>query len=107
MSEKQRRDHYRVSYPANEMPMLILNDGLYPISNLSQGGAQFICSELSLKENQNVKGSIKFEDGDRIEFQAEILRLRPPRATLKFLKPLPYKKLTEEQMRLRKKYPVV
>lgn len=102
---QQRRNCYRVHYTQGQGPRLKLSDGLYPVIDLSEGGLSF-CADVSLFHTGDYHDiRVIFSDGEQFKRKAEVVRLSRSSISLRFADLIPYKKIVEEQLRLKNAQP--
>ena len=100
----ERRQSYRVVYPQDYHPVLLIRNSEYEILDLSETGLRF-----RLKENQKLPGDlfhaqVKLHDGSTIEVLGRIVRITGEHAAMFLVvKKIPYQFILSEQSFLRQK----
>lgn len=105
----QNRDFFRLEYPPEERPRLIVGSTQAVILNLSEGGCFAEVSSSSTNILQVVgaqfTGQIVFADGDSVAVAGEILRIiSAGRVAIRFSSGLTFAKMMSEHRRIREKY---
>lgn len=102
-----RRETFRIIYPAYVQPMLIVEevDGAmkrqleFPIVDLSQEGSCFI-DDGCLGDIHTFSGLIRFNNGDSVRVAGELVRKKGDHVSVQFNQPIGWSVLLEEQRRL-------
>ena len=100
------RDHYRVTYPVRERPVLVLQDCEWPVCDLSETGIRYEVASGELPEiGDEIYGEVRFRRGDRGLIAGEVLRIDGRRVALRLEPPgISFRVLLDEQQFLRTKY---
>ena len=103
----QRRKYFRLRYPRKEdRPRATLSDNAYPICEISEGGVRLLFLQRNpVTQGIPLSGSCRFLDGEEIELEGVTLRLEGNELVLQLSKGPNLKRMTMEQIRLRRKYP--
>ena len=102
-----QREYYRIRYPDNERPQLIIGKQTFEIIDLSEKGIYFAMgSQHSYVENQALKGTVVFKSGKRCDIAGKILRTHAMEKTcaLRLDRGVPLAQIMEEQRILLQKY---
>jgi hypothetical protein len=100
----ERRQSYRIIYPQDYRPKLIINNIQFEILDLSETGLRF-----QLKENLKLPGDlfhakVKLHDDSCIEILGRIIRITGEHAAMFLVvKKIPYQFILSEQAYLRQK----
>lgn len=102
-----QRAHYRLRYPRAERPMLRIEHHGYEVIEISEGGAKILLTDsTAITDHQSFSGELRFSNRETVGVQGVVLRCREGEAALVFDGGVSLRLITDEQRRLRKKYPV-
>lgn len=106
---EQKRDYFRLEYPFEYRPILLLGDQQYPVVNVSECGVKFITEGTSaFAIGDQLDGDIVFHDQDRYACRGEVIRLGQRSVVLLLGEPVPLHKIRSEHIflinRLAQKY---
>lgn len=105
-SNRVERAHYRLLYPESERPELKLDDESYVVIELSERGAHVeIGSNNKFAPNQTFTGQLHFKSGDCDSINAIVLRTDDTRIIIGLVDGISIKRMLDEQIRIRQKYP--
>ncbi len=102
-----RRNTFRIIYPAFIRPMLIIDaiDGNdrrqleFSVVDLSQEGGCFI-DDGCMGEMKTFSGKIRFQSGDTVSVTGEFIRRKVDHVSVRFTRAISWPKLLEEQRRV-------
>lgn len=102
----ERRDSYRVHYPIEERPRLVLANGkTYPVQDLSERGLRYLAPQPFTGNLQDaVHGVLQLHDGRSVPIEGQVVRADERNVAVQLTKPIPFGILISEQRYLRKKY---
>ncbi|MDG3087090.1 PilZ domain-containing protein [Vibrio hannami] len=107
-NHEQRRQFYRLRYPRNDRPVITLMDKKYHVCEISEQGLRIVfLSHTPVAIGLTVSGNITFHDNEKILIEGDILRQDDLEVIIKLSKGVSFKRMTVEQLYLRKKYPKV
>ncbi|WP_375752488.1 PilZ domain-containing protein [Vibrio sp. HN007] len=107
-NHEQRRQYYRLRYPRNDRPVITLMDKKYHVCEISEQGLRIVfLSQNPVAIGLTVSGKISFHDSETLSIEGEILRQDDLEVIIKLTKGVSFKRMTVEQLYLRKKYPKV
>ncbi|MDB1122939.1 PilZ domain-containing protein [Vibrio algarum] len=105
-SEAQRREYFRLRYPKSERPRAKILDRDFRICEISEQGTRILFTNSHpVSRGVTIKGTIRFHDGVEIPIEGRVLRLDDNELVAKLTKGPDLKRMTAEQIYLRKKYP--
>jgi hypothetical protein len=102
-SENERRQYFRLLYPSELAPEIVISGTTFRVLDLSEKGIRFRKDfNIRLDTGQSVKGIVVFQDLSKFEFQGYVLRVVNREAVVIFLKTLPYQRIMAEQLFLQR-----
>lgn len=106
MSEAQKRQFFRVIYPAHERPKVIIARKPYEIMDLSEGGVKIFVKNptLQFEVEKLVEGNIIFADKVNVAFKGKILRVHEDFVVVRTSTGVPLQRIMGEQRYLIAKY---
>jgi hypothetical protein len=97
-----RRSVYRVIYPINERPSLIIGRTTYPVMDCSELGLRYENTTAPYPEvGAVVEGLLRFPRGSELWVVGEIIRVQADCAAVTFHQGLPFGEIIAEQRWLR------
>ncbi|USD66758.1 PilZ domain-containing protein [Vibrio sp. SCSIO 43136] len=104
--EEQRRKYYRLRYPKEERPVADIMGRKFMVTEISERGMRIKFNDIhAASPNIGVSGKIRFHDGEIIEIEGTTFRLDVEELVIKLTIGPDLKRMTKEQLFLRKKYP--
>lgn len=104
----ERRSEYRLHYPLEERPRITIEDLNYTIEELSEGGMKVLFDQdTDLPEDIPFTGVIQYIDGEEVEISGNIVRSFSHGFSVKFEKGVGMRRIMSDQIRLKKKYPLL
>ena len=104
---EQRRDYYRLEYPAAERPTVRFRGRDYTVSEVSSGGLRILPGRQGgFREGQFFAGVIRFVDGGVAPVVGRVHRLDGNEAVIKLAIGIRLNRMMAEQLRIRRKYPM-
>lgn len=104
--EIQRRQFFRLRYPKNERPRARIQDRDFRVCEISEQGTRILFTNSHpVSAGVLIRGTIHFHDGEQIEIEGRVLRMDGQELVAKLTKGPDLKRMTAEQIYLRKKYP--
>ncbi len=105
----QKRQHFRLEFPADERPALQLASMTLEVLDISEGGCSVHCDQASFnrlsRPGTRVRGVLKLVTGEKIDVEGEVLRTAPNlKLALKFSKGVPLPVMMAEHRRILQKY---
>lgn len=114
MSESEKsapRNYFRLEYPSEVRPQIYIDDGVYPVINLCEGGVKFSRAkgkksqeELDIGGEAELKARIIFHDSDESTVVGRIIRTDRDTIVLKLSEGVSFQKIMAEQRFLLNKY---
>lgn len=105
---EQKRQFYRLRYPRNDRPVVNLFDKSFYVCEISEQGMRIVfVSKTQVALGISVSGKVTFHDNEAIEINGTILRQHDTEVAIKLSKGVSFKRMTKEQLYLRKKYPKI
>lgn len=107
MGSNQKRDHYRLEYPVNDRPTVLISGLRYEVIDASEQGLKFRCNNtITPEKNSLFRGTVFFQDGKNYEVSGTVLRYDPEsdHCVVLLTKGIPLAKMIEEQLLLIRKY---
>lgn len=102
----QRRDFYRIEYPAGVQPILSVNGSTCHVSELSEGGGRVPVGEAqSAWFKSGAEVSIEFQSGRVVITEATLIRVDGDQIVLRFSVSIPLPIVIEEQRLLVSQFP--
>lgn len=102
----ERRDSYRVEYPIEERPRLVLEGGKScAVRNVSEYGLCYRITEPFNGEiGDPIAGMLYLHEGERVKIEGNVVRIDEREVALHLEKKVSFAILIAEQRYLRKKY---
>ncbi len=113
MSEKEKsppRNYFRLEYPTEVRPQIYIDDDVYPVINLCEGGVKFSRvkgtqnQELDVGGDADLKARIIFHDSDESTVIGRVIRTDRDAIVLKLSEGISFQKIMAEQRFLLNKY---
>jgi len=102
----QRRQFFRLRYPKNERPRARILDRDFRVCEISEQGTRILFTNSHpVSAGILIRGTIHFHAGEHIEIEGRVLRMDGQELVAKLTKGPDLKRMTAEQIYLRKKYP--
>jgi hypothetical protein len=106
-SREQRRDYYRLEYPAAERPTLRFKGGDYTVSEVSAGGLRLLAGRpAGFRVGQFFAGVLRFVDGGISPVVGAVHRFDGTDVVVKLTIGIRPSRMMAEQLRIRRKYPM-
>ena len=106
MTSAEKRNHYRIQYPENDCPSLMIDGHHYRVVDLSEKGIMFVASNFKdFPPEKEITGSVTFQDNESFLVRAAVQRNTKENISVVLIKPLPLRKIMAEQRYLITKYP--
>jgi hypothetical protein len=97
-SNVQRRAHFRVRYPAENAPRIIISGTPYVILDISERGAKLSNPLRRRLPDDLFTAFVWLHDGQPIKVIAKVVRLDPNFVALYFAQGIPYTRILTEQV---------
>ena len=102
-----RRDHYRISYEADQRPLLrikapsleLTGEHEFDVLDISEQGIRFL-NDQNVHFSDAVHGELVFIDGETVMIEGQIVRETGAQLSLKLSTPIPFKSIIKEQRRI-------
>jgi hypothetical protein len=105
--QNQRR-FYRLHYPEVERPTVWFKGRYYEVTEVSEGGVMILLGDgCAVRLGQSFVGVIQFQDGETNSIVGVVLRIAENKMAVKLSKGISLRRMMAEQIRLRKKYPML
>jgi hypothetical protein len=103
----QERAHFRVKYPIDARPRLIVEGRVYDVIDCSEGGVLYFIKEGPIPEKGSaVRGRIRFKRGEEVEIAGEVVRVQNELVAWRLTEArIPLATIIAEQRYLRAHYP--
>jgi len=97
---KQRREHYRVSYPDTLRPLILTESKTHKVIDISVDGVRFKIDKTETFSAGNIfSGYIKFhDDPELVDFNSQILRVANDEIIVFFEKPISIQRIKIENI---------
>lgn len=107
-NEAQRRAFFRLPYPHTERPSLMAGDGVYPVSEISEGGMRVVALDQGdvLAQQHQVQGVLRLNQTE-VAIHGRVLRQQGEEVVLVLSEGIPLSLMVSEQRRLIQKYPLL
>ena len=102
--DKNPRNYFRVEYPAEVRPEILINDRSYPVINLCEGGVKFAAKKKDLEEKKDHEAVIVFYNSDKTEVIGKVIRSERNAVVLPLSEGVPLQQIMPEQRFLLNKY---
>ena len=103
-SPEDRRENFRLTYPQDYAPIILLGGKVFNVKDISEKGLRFEKDWLGkFLPNQFVRATLVFPGGDRLELSGIIVRIKEFDVALLLVKRIPYQKILNEQMIMRQR----
>jgi len=103
-SSAERRENYRLVYPPDYTPIILVGGKVFNVKDISEKGIRFEKDWLGrFLPNQPIRATLVFPGGDRLEISGIIVRIVEFDVALVLVKRIPYQKILNEQMMLRQR----
>jgi hypothetical protein len=109
--ESNRRQHYRVEYPAHDRPAFIAGPLRGAVSDCSQTGVRVLFpaglpTEAGVLMGDRMSAEIRFARGESEEVEGTVMRYDGKTLVLQLdVRQLPFGRIMREQLWLRSRYP--
>ncbi|HVP21241.1 MAG TPA: PilZ domain-containing protein [Anaerolineaceae bacterium] len=101
--DSQRRDHFRVVFPENKCPRLLIGGIFYSVIDISESGIRFR-NPLHHKMPQDLfSANLHFGEKEIVKIVANVVRIEKDQVALHLVRGIPYKIILREQMEFMKK----
>jgi len=102
----QSREHYRLRYPLQARPRLVMNGTDFTVTEISESGCRVVCNaEQSSPFISSPDVTFSFHDGTRLKTTATLLRLAEEEVVLKLIPSIPLTVIIAEQHWVIRKFP--
>lgn len=108
MSYPFQREYYRILYPLQERPRLLLQEEAYEVIDCSERGLRYFVPKGPLPEiGATVHGQLRFRRGAALNIQGAVVRIQDDEVAIHFpTAQIPLSILFDEQRYLRINYPM-
>jgi hypothetical protein len=105
---EEKRSYYRLQYPRPERPTVWFQGCCYDVTEISEGGVRIrLAGGCAGRLRQTFAGVLRFNDGGTTPIVGVVLRWDDSEIVVKLAKGISLKRMLSEQIRLRKKYPML
>lgn len=102
---ENRRKHFRIQYPVNRRPKLIILDIEYEVIDISEQGIRFLGKKLyEFEIGSEVKVKIVFYDRGSLDLKGKILRVNKEQTIIYLSTTIPFERIAQEQRYVRDNY---
>ncbi|WP_295894347.1 PilZ domain-containing protein [uncultured Vibrio sp.] len=103
----QKRQYYRLKYPKKAMPVMIIQDARYHVSEVSEKGIRFVIDDPNrVHHGLDMSGILSLHDDSQVCVEGSVLRLDKNEVIILLTKGPSFKDMVQEQRHIRQKYPV-
>jgi hypothetical protein len=108
MSYPFQREYYRILYPLQERPQLVLQEEAYEVVDCSERGLRYCVPKAPLPAiGATVQGQLRFRRGAAVTIQGNVVRIQDDEVAIHFPSAqIPLSVLFDEQRYLRMNYPM-
>ncbi len=108
MTVKPSRAYFRVSYPLQERPSLILGDAIHQVLDCSEGGFRYHAGDFPAPELDSlIEGRIRFRRGTQVNVAGRVVWSARGQVAVQLVDSrIPLSIIYDEQRYLRKHYPM-
>lgn len=107
MSETQsnQRQYYRLVYPFSQMPVIIVNDDEFGVTEVSEKGLIFEFKKANkFRVGDWITGLIRFKDGQTAKIAGRTIRINRNHIVIGQLQGLTFRNLINEQRNIFKRF---
>lgn len=102
---KHPRNYFRLEYPAEVRPKILIDQTSYPIINLSEGGVKLrVPRQEGFSPTDQLNGVIIFHNSDQTEVIGKVIRQEKDAIVLQLSEGVPLQQIMVEQRFLLNKY---
>lgn len=106
MQNEKQREHFRLVYPENHRPSLIMDVDNYEVENVSEYGLKLkTITDLDFMVDDEIMATISFPDGREFDLSGHVVRLEEGAAGLHLETPLPMSVIRSETLYIMYHYP--
>lgn len=100
---ENRRDHYRIPYPADQRPRLVVGLSILEVLDCSEGGLRFVPPADAEDEGAGeVEGRLRLPGGEELRVRGEVVRSAEGERALRFEgRGIPFRTILRQQVYLR------
>jgi PilZ domain-containing protein len=92
----ERRKYFRVEYPPDEGPKLIIRSHKMDVLNVSERGICFV-NHKKVKLAKSLSGKLEFRDGESFTVEAKVVWKKDDMVGVRLIIPIPYARIIKEQ----------
>lgn len=101
----QKRGYFRIDYPPQERPSLVVDGRSYEVMDLSEKGLKYRHpGPDGPRPGDAFSATLAFSETDRLAVGGSVLRRTGPEVVVALVPGLPFAKIISEQQRLLRKY---
>ncbi len=101
----ERREHFRIRYPAKERPLLLWAQNEFEIIDMCEEAVKFRCTAFSsFSVGDLLEAGIRFRNGESIQVKGEVLRVDQESVVIVVEPGIPCSIIVGEQRRLANRY---
>jgi hypothetical protein len=97
-SRNQRRANFRVKFPPNYTPRILIGGSTYTLIDVSEKGVRFHNPLRHRMPDDIFSATIVFHDGEPAKVVARVIRIEQQTVALYFLQGIAYKRILAEQV---------
>ena len=102
---EQKREYYRVEYPVNDRPALLLMDSEFEVIDVSEGGLKFRADNSERFTIGEILGAtLKFADNQTFTCKGKIIRIDDDNVAINNIFHIPLEIIRSEHLQLIQKY---
>jgi hypothetical protein len=108
MSEQNKRNFFRLLYPLEVMPTIVISENEYSVRELSEQGISiFNTSRWKFRVGDEVSAELVFAHGESEQVSGEVIRIDHKSFVIGRVEGISLKRIVSEQRKLMNHYPIV
>jgi hypothetical protein len=105
MVEPENREHFRITYPADERPRLVFGHRICEVLDCSERGLRFRCA-FPPHPGSEVSGRLRSPHAPDVAVRGRIVRVRGDEVALRLSEPgVPFAAVLREHLRHQRRHP--
>lgn len=102
----QRREHYRLRYPATDRPRATVDNREARVAEISEGGLRLrLDPETTVKVGVEISLTVHFPDGENLHVEGLVLRHHGEETVVRLTKGVSFQRMIAEQVWIKEKFP--
>ena len=103
-NEKHPRNYFRVEYPHEVRPQILIDEQSYPVINLCEGGVKFVIRDETRDAEKDYEAVIVFHNSDQTDVIGKLIRSEKDAVVFQLSEGVPLQQIMSEQRFLLNKY---